>query len=162
MLPCAGMIEDGQDIVYRIGALLGVRQYNRRFLPIQSKATELSPVEFVVLTVHQFHLQIFINGFGGFLFNTDSEFVDFLPIALAAIGATRYSLLARLAWADRTDPEGRFDDQFIELIREEPFDQLLIAYVERHRDELPDPNLATPEFFAQDEANRSRWWGEKS
>ena len=111
--------------------------------------------------MYELHRQLFINGFDGFMFNTGGEFTDFLAVALAAIGAHRYSLLAGLAWEDRADTKGRFDARFFELIREEPYDELLIAYVEQHRSELPDPALATSDFFARWEVDNRRWWAAK-
>ena len=156
------MTREQEQLLDDIGSLLSVRQYNRRFLPKQSGAAELSPTEFVVLAVYEFHRQLFINGFDGFVFNTDGAFTDFLPVALTAVGARRYALLARSAWEARGDTDGRFDARFFELIREEPYDDLLLAYVEAHRAELPDPGLATREFFAQWEEDKQRWWAEKN
>lgn len=155
------MTPEQEQLLDRIGSLLLVRQYNRRFLPEPSGAAELSPTEFVVACLYAFHRQVFINGFDGFVANTDDAFADYLPVALAAIGAHRHSLLARFAWEDRAETHGRFDGRFFELIREEPYDELLIAYVERNRGQLPDPALATPAFFAGWEADKQRWWAEK-
>jgi hypothetical protein len=155
------MTPEQTQLLDRIGSLLLVRQYNRRFYPEQSGAVELSSTEFVVACMYEFDRQVFINGFDGFVHNTDGEFTDFLPVALAAIGAHRYSTLARLAWENRADTKGRFDHRFFELIQEEPYGELLIAYVERHLTELPDPALATPEFFAQWKDDKQRWWTAK-
>jgi hypothetical protein len=47
------------------------------------------------------------------------------------------------------------------LIREEPYDELLVAFVERNRGELPDPAVATAQFFDRWEADKQRWWAEK-
>jgi hypothetical protein len=153
---------DEREFLDRIGHLLLVRQYNRRCLPVQSGAVELSPIEFVFVSVYEFNRQLFINGFDGFVHNTDGEYTDFLPVALAAVGAPRYALLVRQAWEQRADTEGRFDSRFFEMIHEEDLDHLLLAYARRHKRDLPDPGLATPDFYARWEEDKRRWWDEKN
>jgi hypothetical protein len=152
---------DQKDHLATINALLYMHERNRRMVPVQSGATELSPVEFVFYTAYQFRHQVFCNGFAGFVSNTYGTLTDFLPIALAAIGAPRFSLLARLAWEDRNEENGTFDSQFFDLFPEEDLDGLLLAYAQQHRDDLPDPASWTLELARQWENDRDRWLAEK-
>jgi len=162
MVTGTGMVTDEQRaLLDAIGMLLLVRQYNRRVYPEQSGAAELSPTEFVFVSVFEFNRQVFINGFDGFVSNTDAEYADFLPVALAAVGAPRYALLARIAWERREPTEGQFDKRFFDAVRDEDLDALLLAYAERNRDALPDPALWTPEYHQQWERDKEKWWAQR-
>ena len=56
---------------------------NRLVFLRESGDRELTPVEFVVLAVYEFWRNIHVNGFSGFLSNTNGQFLHFLPIAFA-------------------------------------------------------------------------------
>lgn len=141
-----------------IGYLLVVRQYNRTFLPEQSRAAELTHIEFTFLAVYEFYRNLHINGFDGFIGNTSGQFTDYLPIALAAIGAPECALLVRLAWRERTLTQGRFNTRLFDTYNRENVDRLLLAYADRHQSELPDPAMATAEFFTRWEKDKKDWW----
>lgn len=146
-----------KDSLYTIGSILSARNYNRCFLPGVSGERELTPVEFVFLAVFEFWVQESINGFSGFLANTDGQYLEFIPIALAAVGAPRSAEVVR-EWLSGSDPVRR-DCEFGDL--GENYGSLLVAYYEAHRRELPDPKEAESPRFREMEDLRKGWWEER-
>lgn len=69
------------------------------------KLPPLSQNELIFHCVTRFYQNIYINGWDGYLYNTDNEFGDFLPVALAAVGAHEFSQLAyeALQWEEYLD-----------------------------------------------------------
>ena len=151
-----GSVSDEQkQRMGRVAMSLYIRNYNREVYPLQSKERELTPVEYTFLAAYEFSRQIYINGYDGFRLNTGGQYADYLPVALAAIGAHRWVDLARKAASARRHAEEFSDKPFIDL--RENLDPFLYAYFERHRDELPGPEECGPEALERWEAQKRKW-----
>jgi len=115
---------------------LHARNHSRWVEPDRSEASELSLVEAAFYTVFVFRLNIYGEGYRGWLGNTEYGSVNFLPVALSAVGAHEWSRLARLAgYASASDskPDSGFFDLTTRL------EDYLWDFYERHKAELPTP-----------------------
>lgn len=142
-----------------VASMLYMQDYNRTFHPGICPDRELTLEEYVVLVVDRFRTNIYINGFDGFDGNTEGTYTHFLPIALAAIGANQFSRLARRAIEQkRRDEEGksRLRTEFLHC--KEDLHGLYFAYIDQHRDRLPNgDNLITEKEW---EEQKQQWRGD--
>lgn len=142
------------DLIYT--AIL-IRHTELSKFPSASQLPELTTDELVFLVAAHFRSQIYGEGYDGWLVNSGREFAEFLPLALAELGAAQAARLARLAAkAARETPDkstgGAYDRLFWEASND--LDVRLWSFAKVRRDRLP-----SPEQGGLDEVRR---WEERS
>ena len=149
-------MEKGQ-VLDSIYTQLNIRHHSRLVAPVASGAKELSLVEAAFYTVSFFEKNIYGEGYRGWLGNTEYGSVDFLPVALTAVGAHEWSRLARLAGyasASDSDPDREF---FALTARLEDY---LWTFYEKHKHDLPTPDNRSRERWEEHQAAWKRWAAE--
>jgi hypothetical protein len=148
---------------------IAFRLYRRHHLlsicPKTCTLPQLSDTELTFLCVSRFLDNIYHNGWSGYLANTDNEFGDFLPIALAAIGAHATAAIAYDALRQEAYLASLTEEEITRRNLKRPSDHpffeqpddlsvLLWQYWQAHKAELPYAEPVTAEEANEFELER--------
>lgn len=152
-------------VIAAVSQRLHMRHHLRFICPRTCTLPELSETELIVLCVARFLTNIYVNGWDGYLSNTENEFGDFLVVALEAIGAhdmaalayealQQEDLLASLGQEEvaRRGLKHPNDHPFFEC--RDDLAALLFTFWKSHQNELPSAEPISPQEANEYELER--------
>jgi len=128
------LTEDEEGLLELVGHYLDRRHDILGEDPGALRVKKLNETECAFLALDKFRLQIFGEGYSGFLCNGGDEFAERLPAALEAIGASRLAQLARQANDQHRRGENISDSEMFDVLsHHEEINELMLNFAMSNR-----------------------------